>query len=162
MDCDHALKKLTTGIYIVTAKQGLEINGMVASWLSQVSFVPPLIMVAIKHERYSHAMIEQGKVFAVNILSTEQHELIPTFTGHNKPAEKFLHTSHEPRNTGAPVIKDALAYLDCKLIEQFTPGDHTLFIGEVVDGAVMNEGVPLSSSDLEHFYGGLIQHAKTS
>ena len=69
MDCDHALKKLTTGIYIVTAKQGLEINGMVASWVSQVSFVPPLIMVAIKQERYSHAMIEQEKVFAVNVLS---------------------------------------------------------------------------------------------
>jgi flavin reductase (DIM6/NTAB) family NADH-FMN oxidoreductase RutF len=110
MNCDHALKKLTTGIYIVTAKQGLEINGMVASWVSQVSFVPPLIMVAIKQERYSHEMIEQGKAFTVNILSIQQHELIPTFKGRNKPAEKFLHTSHEPKSTGAPIIKDALAY----------------------------------------------------
>jgi flavin reductase (DIM6/NTAB) family NADH-FMN oxidoreductase RutF len=161
MDCDHALKKLTTGIYIVTAKQGLEINGMVASWVSQVSFVPPLIMVAIKQERYSHAIIAQEKVFAVNVLSAEQHELIPTFKGRNNPAKKFLHTSHEPKNTGAPIIKDALAYLDCKLIEQFTPGDHTLFIGEVVEGAVLHEGVPLASSDLEHIYGGLIHHART-
>ena len=161
MDCDHALKKLTTGIYIVTARKGPEINGMVASWVSQVSFVPPLIMVAIKEERYSHAMIEQAKVFAVNILSTQQHELIPAFTGKHTPAEKFLHTSHETRNTGAPIIKDALAYLDCKLVEQFTPGDHTLFIGEVVEGAVMHEGVPLASSDLEHIYGGRMQHAKT-
>jgi len=161
MDCDHALKKLTTGIYIVTSKQGPEINGMVASWVSQVSFAPPLIMVAIKKERYSHGMIEEGKVFAVNILSAEQHELIPAFKGKNNPAEKFLHTPHEPKNTGAPIIKDALAYLDCKLVEQFTPGDHTLFIGEVVEGAVMHEGVPLASSDLEHIYGGRMQHAKT-
>ena len=161
MDCDQALKKLTTGIYIVTSRKGPEINGMVASWISQVSFVPPLIMVAVKQERYSLKMIEQGKVFAVNILSTQQHELIPTFKGKNNPAEKFLDTSHAPGKTGAPIIKDALAYLDCKLIEQFTPGDHTLFIGEVVEGAVMNEGVPLSSIDLEHIYGGLIKQART-
>ena len=66
MGLDQALKKLTTGIYVVTSKQGSEINGMVASWVSQVSFSPPLIMVAIKQGRYSHGMIEQGKVFAIN------------------------------------------------------------------------------------------------
>jgi len=63
MGSDQALKKLTTGIYVVTSKQGAVINGMVASWVSQVSFSPPLIMVAIKQGRHSHGMIREGKVF---------------------------------------------------------------------------------------------------
>jgi flavin reductase (DIM6/NTAB) family NADH-FMN oxidoreductase RutF len=150
MSLDQALKKLTTGIYIVTSKQGTEINGMVASWISQVSFFPPLIMVAIKQGRRSHLMIEKGKVFAVHILNNKQKEMVPLFKN-----KKFLTTLFETKKTGAPIIKDVLAFLDCKLISKVTPGDHTLFIGEVLEGGVIKEGTPLSSNDLENIYGGL-------
>lgn len=150
MDLDRALKKITTGIYIVTTRQGSEINGMVASWISQVSFCPPLIMVAIKQGRRSHLLIEKGKVFAVNILSKKNKEMISLFK-----SKKFSSTPHEIKKTGAPVIKDALAFLDCKLISKVTPGDHTLFIGEVLEGGVTREETPLSSNDLEHIYGGV-------
>ena len=156
MSIDRALKKLTTGIYIVTTKKESQINGMVASWVSQVSFSPPLIMVAVKKERYSHGMITTGKVFAVNILGTQQIKEVPHFKGVHKPDGKFFNTPYEIKKTGAPIIKDALAYLDCVLTGQFTPGDHTLFIGEVIEGDVLQDGGPLSSHDLEHIYGGII------
>ena len=155
MSLDRALKKLTTGIYIVTTKQESQINGMVASWVSQVSFSPPLIMVAVKKERYSHKMITAGKVFALNILSKQQKKEVPFFKGPHKPEEKFYNTPYEIKKTGAPIIIDALAYLDCVLTGQFTPGDHTLFIGEVIEGDVLKDGDPLSSHDLEHVYGGI-------
>ena len=53
-------------------------------------------------------------------------------------------------------MKDALAFLDCKLISEITPGDHTLFIGEVLEGDVVKGGSPLSSDDLESTYGGMV------
>ena len=156
MNVDRALRKLTTGIYIVTTKQGSKINGMVASWVSQVSFSPPLVMIAVKKERYSHQMITAGKVFALNILSTQQKKEVPLFKGTHTPEDKFFNTPYEIKKTGSPIIKDALAYLDCVLIDQFTPGDHTLFIGEVIEGDVLNDGAPLSSHELEHIYGGIL------
>ena len=156
MNVDRALKKLTTGIYIVTTKQESQINGMVASWVSQVSFSPPLVMVAVEKERYSHQMITAGKVFAINILSTQQKKEVPLFKGTHKPEEKFFNTPYTTKNTGAPIINDAIAYLDCVLRGQFAPGDHTLFIGEVIEGDVLKDGDPLSSHDLEHVYGGII------
>ena len=155
MSLDHALKKLTTGIYLVTVKQGSEINGMVASWVSQVSFSPPLVMVAIKKERLSHSMIEKGKVFAVNVVGTQQKEMVSLFKGKNTSEKRFSTTPFEERETGSPIIKDALAFLDCKLIARIIPGDHTIFIGEVLEGDVIKGGDPLSSNDLESIYGGI-------
>lgn len=156
MSIDRALRKLTTGIYIVTTKEESQINGMVASWVSQVSFSPPLIMVAVKKERYSHQMIIKGKVFALNILSTEQKKEVPNFKGTHKSEAKFFNTPYETKKTGAPIIKSSLAYLDCVLTNQFTPGDHTLFIGEVIEGGILKDGKPLSSHELEHIYGGIL------
>ena len=156
MSIDQALKKLTTGIYIVTTREESEINGMVASWVSQVSFSPPLIMVAVKKDRYSHQMIVKGKVFALNILSTEQKKEVPNFKGTHKPEAKFFNTPYETKKTGAPIIKDSIAYLDCVLTDQFAPGDHTLFIGEVIEGDILKDGEPLSSHELEHIYGGIL------
>ena len=156
MNVDRALRKLTTGIYIVTTKKGSQINGMVASWVSQVSFSPPLVMITVKKERYSHQMITAGKVFALNILSTQQKKEVPLFKGTHTPEDKFFNTPYEIKKTGSPIIKNALAYLDCVLIDQFTPGDHTLFIGEVIEGDVLTDGEPLSSHELEHIYGGIL------
>lgn len=155
MSLDRALKKITTGIYIVTSKQESQINGMVASWISQVSFSPPLVMVAIKQERRSHLMIEKGKVFAINILCKEQQGMVSLFKGAVESEKKFSHIPFEIKKTGAPIIKNVLAFLECTLTSMVTPGDHTIFIGEVLDGGVLKGGIPLSSNDLETTYGGL-------
>lgn len=156
MGLDQALKKLTTGIYVVTSKQGSEINAMVASWVSQVSFSPPLVMVAIKRGRYSHGMIEEEAVFAINILGQKQKQMVAIFKSNDQAEKKFMNIPHEVKKTGVPIMNDALAYLDCKLISKVTPGDHTLFIGEVLDGDLIKEGIPLSSNDLESTYGGIL------
>lgn len=141
---------------MVTSKQGSAINGMVASWVSQVSFSPPLVMVAIKQGRYSHGMIRDGKVFAINILGKKQKKMVAVVKSKGKTEQTFATIPHEVKKTGAPVMKDALAYLDCKLISKVTPGDHTLFIGEVLEGNLIKEGVPLSNHDLESTYGGIL------
>lgn len=155
MGLDQALKKLTTGIYVVTSKRGKTINGMIASWISQVSFSPPLIMVAIKQGRYSHSMIEDGQVFAVNILGKQHKRLVAIFKRQDRETKTLMNIPHDAKQTGAPVMNDALAYLDCKLVSKVTAGDHTLFIGEVVEGDLVKAGIPLSSHDMESTYGGV-------
>ena len=155
MDLDHALKTLTTGIYIVTSKQGPEINVMIASRVSQVSFSPPLIMVAVKKGRRTHLMIEKGKVFSVNVLDNTQEKMVSFFKNRNKPGVTCLPTPYEIRKTGAPIISDSLAYLECKIISQTNPSDHTIFIGEVMEGALLKNETPLSSNDLQSTCGGV-------
>ena len=64
----NAFGKMTYGIYVLTSCHRQEINGMIASWVSQVSYAPPQIMVAVHTHRYSHQLIEKGACFALHVL----------------------------------------------------------------------------------------------
>ena len=68
----EAFAKMTYGIYVLTSKAGEAVNGMIASWVSQVSYDPPLIMVAVHRNRYSHQLIEKGGCFTLHILSVDK------------------------------------------------------------------------------------------
>jgi len=65
----HALRNMTYGIYVLTTAHEEKINGMIASWVSQVSYDPPLIMVAVHPNRYSNGMIRESGAFVLHILS---------------------------------------------------------------------------------------------
>jgi flavin reductase (DIM6/NTAB) family NADH-FMN oxidoreductase RutF len=71
-----AFGQMTYGIYILTSKFDDEINGMVASWVTQVSYDPPLIMVAVHPNRYSHNLIKKGNVFALHVLDRSQKDML--------------------------------------------------------------------------------------
>ncbi|MBI5894190.1 MAG: flavin reductase family protein [Deltaproteobacteria bacterium] len=140
---NDAMSKLTHGVYIITTKAKDKINGMTAAWVSKVSFDPPLVMVAVGLGRYSHELMKEGKVFAVNVLDEKQIDIGKHFgTKSGRTVDKFKNIQHTTKVTGAPILKDALAYLDCKLVSTYEAGDHTLFIGEVVDADVLREGKP--------------------
>jgi flavin reductase (DIM6/NTAB) family NADH-FMN oxidoreductase RutF len=76
-----ALGHMTYGIYILTSRSGSEINGMVASWVTQVSYSPPLIMVAVHPNRYSHDLIKKGNAFALHVLDRSQKDMLKRFKG---------------------------------------------------------------------------------
>ncbi|HBO84703.1 MAG: flavin reductase [Deltaproteobacteria bacterium GWC2_42_11] len=142
-DINAAMSKLTHGVYIITTKAKDKINGMTAAWVSKVSFDPPLVMVAVGLGRYSHELMKEGKVFAVNILDERQIDIGKHFgTKSGRKVDKFKGIEYETRVTGSPILKDAIAYIDCKLVSTYPAGDHTLFIGEVVDADVLREGEP--------------------
>ena len=67
-----AFGHMTYGIYVLTARFENTINGMIASWVSQVSYDPPLIMVAVHSNRYSHHLLEKGHAFALHVLDKSQ------------------------------------------------------------------------------------------
>ena len=148
-----AFGKMTYGIYVLTSCHHQRINGMIASWVSQVSYSPPLIMVAVHTHRYSHQLIEKGGGFALHVLASSQKKFLSRFKGKD-PQAKFSTLNWTAGKTGCPLLSDCLAYMECELKTLYRPGNHTLFIGEVMDAAVLADGLPLTTGDYEGIYLG--------
>jgi len=130
---------LVHGVYVITTQVGEKINGMTAAWVSQVSLKPLLVMVSIAPPRYTHTLIKESGHFAINVLTTDQVELAKRFgykSGRN--LDKFAGLSTLAAGSGAPILPQAYAYLDLKLVHTFTAGDHTLFVGEVLEAKILH------------------------
>ncbi len=152
------------GLYVLAAES---VDGRVAAatvnWVTQASFEPPLLAVGVKADSGAHAIIKESKTFALNILGKGQEAMAFSFF---KPLERDGNTiGGEPfssSGSGAPVLANAHAFLVCKLVETVEIGDHSLFVGEVVDAGSPSglEGRPddrtLTLRDLgeKTFYGG--------
>ena len=148
-----AFGKMTYGIYVLTSRDQQEINGMIASWVSQVSYSPPQIMVAVHTHRYSHQLIKKAGSFALHVLNKSQKNFLSRFKGKD-PKAKFTALDWTAGKTGCPILRDCLAYLECELNTHYRPGNHTLFIGDVVDAGVFTEGPPLTTGEYEGIYLG--------
>lgn len=149
----RALGKMVYGIYVLTTAHGKEMNGMIASWATQVSYEPPLLLAAVHPNRYSHNLIRKSGAFALHVIAKEQKELLSRFKGPD-PAAKFSDIAWHRGKSGSPILQDCLAYLDCEVKESFTPGNHTLFIGEIIDARRISDGAALDTADYEGMYTG--------
>jgi flavin reductase (DIM6/NTAB) family NADH-FMN oxidoreductase RutF len=95
-------------------------------------------MVSIAPARYTHDLIQKSGVFAVNVLTAEQVDLGKRFGYKSgRQVDKFAGLEHTAAKTGAPILPQAYAYFDLKLVNAFSAGDHTLFVGEVVDAKIL-------------------------
>ena len=131
---DDALKTFQYGVYVVSGKRGSQINALTCAWVTRVSMDPPLVAVAVGKTRYTHDFIKDGGAFAVSVLAEGQQEIGQFFgTVSGKDVDKFARYPHESKATGAPVLADCAAWVDCKLVHSYDAGDHTIFVGEVVD-----------------------------
>jgi len=148
-----ALGRMTYGIYVLTSRYEEEINGMIASWVSQVSYDPLIIMAAVHPNRYSHNLIDKSGCFALHVLAADQSALLGRFKG-SDPTAKFSSIQWQPGRTGCPVLKECIAYFECRVTAKYTPGNHTLFLGEVLEAQVIGEGNILSSLDYDGVYLG--------
>ena len=148
-----AFAKLTYGIYVLTSRTDAAINAMVASWVSQVSYKPPLVMVAVHPNRYSHQLIRQGGGFALHVLANTQANLLSRFKGADLKA-KFASLDWTTGKTGCPILKECLAYLECDLMTHYRPGNHTLFIGEVIAAGVFADEEPFTTLGYDGVYLG--------
>lgn len=153
-----ALSFLTYGLYVVTADDGGRKNAMVASWVSQVSFDPPRIMVAIKKVRLTHKILkeasERGEVsFGLMVVQRGKEDDLSRIKVEG-PDDTFSKSSVTRGKSGAPLFNDYLCAFDLKLVGTFDAGDHTLFIGEVVEVVITGEGTPSSTLDYKKVYIG--------
>ena len=148
-----AFSKMTYGIYVLTTAHDDEINGMIASWVSQVSYQPPLVMVAVHPNRYSHHLIEQSASFILHAIGKDRKDYLSRFKGPDSAA-KFNSINWRPGKTGSPIIEDCIAWLECRVEHRLSPGNHTLFIGEVIDAGSEDGFDALSTTDYEGVYLG--------
>jgi flavin reductase (DIM6/NTAB) family NADH-FMN oxidoreductase RutF len=148
-----AFTGLVHGVYVITTRLRDRINGMTASWVSQVSLSPLLLMVSIAPSRYSHDLIKESGVFAVNVLASDQVDLGKRFGFKSgRQDDKFAGLEHFPATTGSPILPSGYAFFDVKLVNTFPAGDHTLFVGEVVEGRILHpEKQPLVFSKKDFF-----------
>ncbi len=128
-----ALRHFPSGVTIVTIKSAQDnvLHGLTVSAFSSISPEPPLIMIAIDHRTSGRDLLEEeGVTFAVNILSHDKSELSNRFAW-IKDEDRFAVGDWGTAVTGAPILKDAVAWLDCTMYAKYDAGTHTIYIGEV-------------------------------
>ena len=133
-----AMGKFATGVTVITTEIAGEIHGMTANAFMSVSLDPKLVVISIGEKAQMLDKIKNSKKFAVNILSAEQQELSKIFAGQIKEKREV---SFEELD-GLPVLSGAIAQVACEVVNVHIEGDHTLFIGKVMD-IHLNEKEPL-------------------
>jgi flavin reductase (DIM6/NTAB) family NADH-FMN oxidoreductase RutF len=159
-----ALRMIPYGLYVLTGEgSDGRIAASTVNWVTQASFEPPLVAVGVKKDSGAHAIIKDARVFALNVLGKGQQPLAFKFfkaltrEGDTIGGEKFTKGS-----SGAPLLANAVAAIECKLVETIERGDHSLFLGEVVGASVKQaptgraDDATLVLKDLGEttFYGG--------
>lgn len=127
----EALRHFPSGVTIVTIQTGERRHGLTVSAFVSVSPEPPLIAVMIDQRHHAYPLLEtDGAVFAVNILRQDQEELSNRFAW-VKDEDRFAVGDWTTAATGAPVLANAAAWMDCTIYDRFPAGTHTVYVGEV-------------------------------
>jgi flavin reductase len=153
----RAFAALTTGIYVLTVRDGEHRHGMSSSWVAQVSGDPPLLMAAVDREHQTHAVLARTGCFALNVLGRRGRHLEDYFYSSAAQRPDNLETiACDPSPAGLPYLRGALASLECRVRDQHVAGDHTLFVAEVTDALLRADDRPLTSLDLDYVYVGTV------
>jgi flavin reductase (DIM6/NTAB) family NADH-FMN oxidoreductase RutF len=148
-DYRRAMGRFVTGVTIITTRLGDELHGMTANAVTGLSLEPLLILISVDKSSDTHDILSQGGAFTVNILGRDQEALSKKFASKREAgSQKLDGVPHTLGVNGCPVLEGAIAHLDCVTTRQYEGGDHTIFIGEVVDAKESSDGDPLV------FYGG--------
>ena len=122
-----------TGVAVVgVCEPGGHLRGLTANAFASLSLDPPLVLVCVEQSADSHDSIRAAGAFAISVLSSDQERVARRFA--SDIADKFDGIAYRTEVTGAPVLSDALAWVDCTLHDTIPGGDHTIFIGRVVAG----------------------------
>jgi flavin reductase (DIM6/NTAB) family NADH-FMN oxidoreductase RutF len=159
-----ALRMIPYGLYVLTTEAS---DGRVAAatvnWVTQASFEPPLVVVGVKADSVTHAVIKETGSFALNVLGKGQQSLAFGFFKHaEREGNTISGEAFTSGKSGAPILDSAAAFIDCRLTDTIERGDHSVFVGEVIDAGVKTaidgrpDGATLELRDLgeKTFYGG--------
>lgn len=140
----NTLARWASGVTVVTTYYDNARQGITVSSFSSVSLEPPLILICIGKQLYTHEAIITSGAFAVNILKAGQVALGKRFAGMFPDLEdRFEGLVCETATTGAPILPGVSAWLDCRMRYAYDGGDHTIFVGEVMATGVGDEVQPL-------------------
>lgn len=152
--------KIPNALALVGSRAGNERNAMTTSWITQLSMEPVLIGVGVDNTAVTHRLITNGGSFTVNLWDSDDTRVFVKFS---KPARDDGDTLNgrpvRTGRTGAPVFTEAVAWMDCEVRHAIDFGTHTLFVGELVEAAVVDDTKRSASmSDTRMKYGGVRRH----
>ena len=152
--------KIPNALALIGSRSGDERNAMTASWITQLSMEPVLIGVGVDNTAVTHRLISEGGSFTVNLWDSADTRVFVKFSKPAAYADGALNgRAVREAATGAPVFDEAVAWMDCEVRHAFDLGTHTLFVGELVDGAVQaDDARSASMSDTRMKYGGVKRH----
>ncbi len=149
------LRKIPHALYVCGVKEGEEINAFTASWITQASFQPPLLVNGVKGDSGSHAMIKASGVFSLSFLESGQKDLAQNFfKPMHRVGNKFGEIEFYLGETGCPILRDGIGYVECQVVGSIEHGDHTVFVGEVIAAGIHREGEILTLKETGWNYGG--------
>ena len=135
----QALGRIPSGLYILTVTHDGRATGLLASWVQQAGFDPPMLTAAVARQRYVADRVAASGRFTLNQLPAGSKSLIRHFgRGFPPDAEAFEGVALRDEGTAGPVLAGAMAYLDAEVAGELTAGDHTIFLARVVAGAVLD------------------------
>ena len=152
--------KIPNALALIGSRSGEERNAMTASWITQLSMEPVLIGVGVENTAVTHRLISAGGSFTVNLWNSDDTRVFVKFSKPATYADGTLNgRAVREAATGAPVFEEAIAWMDCEVRHAVDLGTHTLFVGELVDGAInVDEARSASMSDTRMKYGGVKRH----
>jgi flavin reductase (DIM6/NTAB) family NADH-FMN oxidoreductase RutF len=138
-----ALGRLPSGLFIVTTRLQGRPLGFLGSLVQQVGFDPPTVCIAMAKDRAQSSWFAESGTFALSILDEASAGLRSVFLKRlPEGASPFDGLKVGTAASGSPVMLDALAWLDCRIVGRHETGDHAVFFGEVVEAAVLRPGRP--------------------
>lgn len=139
-DLDKALGRISGGLYIITAQKGEVSGAMLASWVTQASFKPLGLTIAVAKDRAIESMMHAGDKFVLNVLEEGNYQtLMRHFLKRFAPgADRFAGVKTQPATNGSPILTDSLAYMECEVVSRMELSDHHIVYATVDNGRVSN------------------------
>ena len=137
--------RFATGVSVVAARQGPFLSGMTANAVASISVDPPIMLASIATHSETHAAILGSHSFAISVLAAEQQPLAECFAQRISADKlrRFCGAEWHEAETGSPILEGAIAYFDCRLMERYSGGDHSIFLGEIVSAGYREDAEPL-------------------
>lgn len=140
----QVMARFATGITVVTLPDTPYCHGITVNAFASVSLAPPLVLTCIDRAAHAHDLLARVEVWAVNVLSESQQALSEHFAlPWDGTRDPLAGIAHRPGATGAPLLDGCVAWLECRLLRGYDGGDHSIYLGEVLDGWVAAGGAPL-------------------
>lgn len=142
---------IASGSFVLTARDGNQSTGILVTWAQQAGFDPPAVTVAVKHGRPIEAMIGRSGHFILNIIGEDSAKMYKHFGRGFAASEPAFEALTVKNDTAGVVVHDCIAHLACKVTGKIDSGDHTVFVGQVIGGAIHNNSKPHLHTRLNGF-----------
>jgi len=151
------LRKMTYGVWVIAADAAGDREASTVTWVSQMSFTPPLIAVGVRVGSHLHAVLEKAGAFAMHLVAAGQKDVAEAFIKETKVTADTIGGRKYGAGpvTKAPILEGFPCWFEARVVERVTKGDHTIFVGEVVEASMKDkDATPLVLASTGLNYGG--------